>query len=292
MSRALRLPSWLAPPAPEVAIELAPGRVTVSRLGKDGQSLATSSVSESLPAGAIAPSLVTRNIEQPQVVAAAVKKAMDRAGFGHPKRVALVIPDAAARVSLIPLEVVPARASDLDQLMRWHVKKATPFPVEDAVISYAVGGVEGGTTTFVAAAAHRSVVREYEQIADAIGAEAGVVDVSSLTVMNAAIAAGAPNGDWLLVCLAADSTTIAIMRGASLVFHRHRALVGDEPLSALVHQTAMYYEDRLGGTQFQRVVLSGGATETARDLAKREISDRLQTPVQTLDSLMRERGAA
>jgi type IV pilus assembly protein PilM len=249
-------------------------------------------VSESLPPGAITPSLTGRNIEQPQVVAGAVKKALERAGFGSPKRVTLVIPDAAARVSLIPLEVVPSRPADLDQLIRWHVKKATPFPVEDAVISYAVGGVENGNTTFVAVAANRAVVLEYEQIADAIGAEPGVVDVSSLTVMNAAIAAGAPQGDWLLVCLAPDSTTLSIMRGPTLMFHRHRALVDDEPLSALVHQTAMYYEDRLGGTQFQRVVLSGGATDTARELAKREIGDRLQTPVQTLDSLVRQRGAA
>jgi Tfp pilus assembly PilM family ATPase len=287
------LPSWLAPPEAEVAIEIAPGRLTVARLGKDGQSLPASAVSETLPAGAVVPSLVGRNIDQPPVVIGALKKALERAGFGHPKRVALVIPDSAARVSLIPLETVPTRPSDLDQLIRWHVKKATPFPIDDAVLSYVTGAVDNGATTFVAVAASRSVVLEYEAIADAVGAEPGIVDVASLAVMNAAIATGAaPQGDWLLACLAPDSTTLAIMRGPSLLFHRHRATVEDEPLSALVHQTAMYYEDRLGGTQFQRVVLAGGGTDAARELAKREISDRLQTPVQTFDALLRERGAA
>jgi Tfp pilus assembly PilM family ATPase len=283
----------LAPPEPEVAIEFAPGRLTVARLGKDGQSIAASAVSETLPAGAIVPSLVAKNIEQPAVVIGALKKALERGGFGRPKRVALVIPDSSARVSLIPLEAVPARPSDLDQLIRWHVKKATPFPIDDAVVSYSAGATEAGGTTFVAAAASRAVVMEYESIADSAGAEAGVVDVASLAVMNAVLATGhAPQGDWLLVCLAPDSTTLAIMRGRSLVFHRHRVNVEDEPLSALVHQTAMYYEDRLGGTQFERVILSGGATDTIRELAKREIGDRLQTPVQTLDTLLRERGAA
>lgn len=293
MSRALRLPSWLAPPQAEVAIEMAPGRLTVARLGKDGQSLGASSMSETLPAGAVTPSLAGKNIDQPQIVIGALKKALERAGFGYPKRVALVIPDSAARVSLIQLETVPSRATDLEQLIRWHVKKATPFPIEDSVLSFVTAAVENGNTTFAAVAASRAVIMEYESIADAIGAEAGVVDVSSLSIMNSAIATGlAPQGDWLLVSLAPDSTTIAIMRGASLLFHRHRATVDDEPLSALVHQTAMYYEDRLGGTQFQRVVLSGGGTDAIRDLAKREIGDRLQTPVQTLESLMRERGAA
>lgn len=293
MSRALRLPSWLAPPEAEVAIEIAAGRLTVARLGKDGQIAAASAVSETLPPGAVAPSLVAKNIDQPQVVIGALKKALERAGFGRPKRVSIVLPDSAARVSLIPLDVVPSRQADLDQLIRWHVKKATPFPIEDGVLSFSAGAPVGGSTTFTAVAASRAVVQEYEAIADAIGAEPGVVDVASLAVINSVIAAGAaPQGDWLLVCLAADSTTIAILRGPALLFHRHRTTVEDEPLSALVHQTAMYYEDRLGGTQFQRVVLSGGANDTARELAKREIGDRLQTPVQTLDSLTRERGAA
>jgi len=39
-------------------------------------------------------------------------------------------------------------------------------------------------------------------------------------------------------------------------------------------------------------VLAGGASDTIRELAKREIGERLQTPVQTLDTLLRERGAA
>jgi len=273
-----------------VAIEIAPGRVTVARIGKDA---VASSVSEALPAGAVVPSLVGRNVEQPQVVVGAVKKALERAGFGAPKRVALVIPDSAARVSLIQVETVPTRAADLDQLIRWHVKKATPFPIEDGVMSFAIAATENGTTTFAAVAASRAVVMEYESIAAAIGADPGQVDVASLTVMNSAIAAGvAPQGDWLLICLAADSTTIAILRGSALLFHRHRATVDEEPLSALVHQTSMYYEDRLGGTQFQRVVLSGGANDTIRELAKREIGDRLQAPVHTLESLMRERGVA
>jgi Tfp pilus assembly PilM family ATPase len=294
MSRALRLPAWLAPPQAEVAIEIASGRVTVSRLGRDGQFLGASAVSESLPPGAVTPSLAAKNIEQPQVVIAAVKKALERAGFGQPKRVALVLPDSAARVSLIALEVVPARPADLDQLIRWHVKKATPFPIEDGVLSFVAGTPDnGGSTTFTAVAASRAVVMEYETIADAIGADPGLVDVASLTVINSVVAAGAaPQGDWLLVCLASDSTTIAILRGSALLFHRHRATVEDEPLSALVHQTAMYYEDRLGGSQFQRVILSGGVSDTTRELAKREIGDRLQTPVHTLESLLRERGAA
>ena len=40
------------------------------------------------------------------------------------------------------------------------------------------------------------------------------------------------------------------------MFYRHRDAVDEEPLSALVHQTAMYHEDRLGGSRVRaRVAL-------------------------------------
>ena len=78
--------------------------------------------------------------------------------------------------------------------------------------------------------------------------------------MNAVIGGGAaPAADWLLVSPGARRRRRwRFCAGRELMFYRHRAAVDDEPLSALVHQTAMYHEDRLGGTQFSRVWLCGG----------------------------------
>ncbi len=36
-------------------------------------------------------------------------------------------------------EQVPARAQDLDQLIRWQVRKAAPFAIEEAQVSYVPG---------------------------------------------------------------------------------------------------------------------------------------------------------
>ncbi len=287
MSPSLRLPSWLAPPQPEVAIEIAHRRLTVAQLGRGTPAVVTAYASETLPDDAVVPSLTLRNIAHPKVVADALKRALDRAGIKSPSRVALVVPDTVARVSLLPFEQMPSRQSELEQLIRWNVKKSVPFPVEDAVLSYVPATVDGGTTTLAAVVSRRDVIAEYEAVADAIGAHAGIVDLASVNVINAALACGAaPSGDWLLVCLADDSTTIVIMRGTALMFHRHKPAADSEPLSALVHQTAMYHEDRLGGTQFARVLLSGGGAGIVgggHERARKEIADRLQAEVQTLD---------
>jgi hypothetical protein len=103
--------------------------------------------------------------------------------------------------------------------------------------------------------------------------------------MNAVIGgAAAPASDWLLVAMAPEGTTLAIGRGPDLMFYRHRATVEEETMSALVHQTAMYHEDRLGGSRFARIWLCGGAYSAggaARVSA--EISAKLDVPVEAVD---------
>ena len=60
------------------------------------------------------------------------------------KRVALVLPDIVGKLSLVRFEQVPAKAQDLDQLIRWQVRKAAPFKIEDAQIAWVPGMVLPG----------------------------------------------------------------------------------------------------------------------------------------------------
>jgi len=280
-----RKSSWLAPVPPTVAIEIAAGRVTVAELsGGPANAVVSAFASESIPANAVVPALTGPNITDVAVVADALGRALERAGLGSPRRAALVVPDSVARVSLLNFEQLPGRSSDLDQLIRWQLRKATPFPIDDAQVSHFKASADGTATTLAAVIARKDVIAQYESVTNRLGIHAGVVDLASFNIMNAVIGAGsAPAEDWLLVCLATDATTIAIMRGENLMFYRHRT--GDEePLSALVHQTAMYHEDRLGGTKFARVWLAGASLAGGSAAqARREISDRLNVPAEAVD---------
>ena len=75
-------------------------------------------------------------------VSAAVRAVL--AEVGSPKRVGLVVPDSAAKVSMVKFETVPARAEDLAQMVRWQVRKAVPFPIEHAQVAYAPGSAANG----------------------------------------------------------------------------------------------------------------------------------------------------
>lgn len=280
-----RKSSWLTPVPATVAIEIAAGRVTVAELsGGATNAVVSAFASESIPTSAVAPALTGANITDVGVVADALGHALERAGLGSPRRAALVVPDSVARVSLLNFEQLPGRSSDLDQLIRWQLRKATPFPIDDAQVSHFKASADGTATTLAAVIARKDVIAQYEAVTNRLGIHAGVVDLASFNIMNAVIGAGsAPADDWLLVCLATDATTIAIMRGENLMFYRHRT--GDEePLSALVHQTAMYHEDRLGGTKFARVWLAGASLAGGSAAqARREISDRLNVPAEAVD---------
>src|SRR5205085_12306409 len=117
-------------------------------------------------------------------------------------------PDNVAKVSLLRFDKVPERSHDLDELVRWQVRKAAPFRVEDAQISHVAGQKNAdGSTEFVVVMARRDIVREYETVCEEAGAQAGVVDLSTLNVVNAVLAgqnAPAPDTDWLLVHVTPD----------------------------------------------------------------------------------------
>jgi Tfp pilus assembly PilM family ATPase len=234
-------------------------------------------------------------------VSTALNRVLEK--FGRPRRIGLVIPDVVTKVSLVRFETVPPRVADLDQLVRWQVRKSAPFPIEEAQVSYVRGLRTPEGQEFVVSLARRSVIEEYEALCAEAGAHAGLIDLATFNVINSVLAGSASAaaqstgsgstraesmGDWLLVNVAADYVSIAILRGASLIFFRNRAAETDGTLADLVHQTSMYYEDRLKGAGFSRVILAGGSGSLARqsgdlDQIRRSLQDRLRTPVETID---------
>jgi type IV pilus assembly protein PilM len=260
----MRVPAFLRTPPPRVAVEIGPARVTaVSLAGRSatGMTVAGWAV-ESLPAGTVVPSLTAANVARPAELSAAIERAWERLGH-RPKRIALLVPDAATKVSLVRFRDVPARASDLDELIKFQIRKSAPFRVEDSQVSHTAGERTAEGQDFVVVQARRDIVQEYEQACVGAGAVPGLVDLATFGLAQCALAAGlAPSGDWLLVHDASEGASIAIFRGRHLVFFRNRGASGDGQLAEVVHQTAMYYQDRLGGRGFGRVFV-GGIQETA-----------------------------
>jgi Tfp pilus assembly PilM family ATPase len=275
--------SLAAAAGPLAAVGLSGGRISALSVElRGGSPVIAAYASEALPPDALVPSLTAANIRDRAVVGAALSRVL--AKIGKPKRIGLVVADPVAKVSLVKLQQVPVRPQELHQVIRWQIRKSAPFAIEDAQVGYDRGRRDGDGQEFVVTLARRDVIEDYEALCQEAGAHAGVVDLATFNVVNAVLSsrAGAA-GDWLLVNVAPDWASIAILRGPDLIFFRTRGADGEGTLADLVHQTAMYYEDRLSGAGFQRVLLSGGANLDDIDPVRRNLADRLSTPIESVD---------
>jgi type IV pilus assembly protein PilM len=289
-----RLAALFAPSRPLVGLDIGASRVTVVRLaGTAHPAVVAGYAVEPLPPRAVVPALNGVNIADAGLVGAAVSRALERAG-ARAGRAALVVPDSVAKVSLLRFEKVPSRAADFLELIRWQMRKTVPFSVEHAQVSWSPGAVRDGTPgrEFVVTIARKDVIQEYEAVAHAAGLQPGLVDLATFNLVNAALGSGAPPaGDWLVVHVAADYLALVILRGDAVIFYRHRGADDEASLADVVHQTAMYYEDRLQGAGFARVLLAGvgraAGTEAAAGLdtetIRGELERRLRSSVELLD---------
>jgi len=272
---------WLASRPPGAAVEITPARVTAVSVAQEGGAhVVAGHASAGLAPGAVDAALNARNVHDAAALSGAIAGVLDRLS-PRPKRVGLVLPDTVAKVSLVRFEKVPARVQDLDQLIRWQVRKAAPFRIEDAQVAWVPGhAFAQGSREFVVTIARRDVIESYEKACAAAGAYAGIVDIASFNLINLMLAARESSpGDWLLVHAAADYATLAVVRGGDVIFFRNRTTADEGDLADLVHQTTMYHEDRLGGGGFSRIVLAGATargTEQAEEL-RRQLEARTGT---------------
>jgi Tfp pilus assembly PilM family ATPase len=278
------LTSWLASPLPDAAVQIAPECVSVAVIGsRGGESVVQGYAIEPLPAGAVTASLTATNLNSRPAVVEALRRSLDQAGV-RPRRVALILPDPAARVSLVRFDQVPARHEDLEQLMRWQIRKAAPFPIEEACLTFDLSTrTPDGGAEFVVVMARRDTVREYESVCEEVGMHTGLVDVATLCMLNLFLATERSEGDWLVIHAQPSYTSVVILRGAKVIFFRN--MEGDsDGIADVVHQTTMYYQDRLTGQGFKRVLLGGmGKSTGALDQMRRTLSERLGSVIDMID---------
>jgi Tfp pilus assembly PilM family ATPase len=278
------LNAWLASPPPDAAIEIAADRMTAVAVATRAEGLVVSAyASHPLGVGFVTPSLTETNVRNRSEAVRVAQYVLEKLGT-RPRRVALVIPDTVTKVSLLRFDKVPQRRDDFEQLVRWQLRKAAPFSIDTALVSTSPGLPTGEGREFLVELAREEAIREYESVCEEAGVYAGIVETATLGLLGM-LPAGAEDGrDWLLVHVRPDYTTIVIMRGDAVIFHRNRAEDGEEGLPDLVHQTAMYYQDRLSGEGFARVMLAGGGRGAAAvDMTRRALEERLGGTVEVLD---------
>jgi type IV pilus assembly protein PilM len=226
----------------------------------------------------VTPNLMNPNISDPAAVQSVVGDALEAIG-ARGKEISLVIPDAAVRVVLLDFDTLPDRKAEADAVVRFRLKKALPFDVEKASVSYH-SQPNGTTLKVIVAVMMNSVLAEYEGVVRQAGFLPGVVLPSTLAAL------GNLEGDTpsMVVKVAEGSTTIAILDQGRLLLYRtldHGAgTVAAETLAADIYPSAVFFQD-MYGVPIERIYVSG---VEVHDAFAARLSQETGTPVEELVS--------
>jgi hypothetical protein len=234
----------LEPEYPAVAVEVRPGAVAAVRLTREGGRLALGAAGVvDLAPGALEVSLTQPNVRDRAAFEGALGAVLERAGAQGGGPVSLVLPDSAVRLALVPSAGMRGRRKDAEDVVRFRLHKALPFDVRAARVAWEPAG---GEQTMVAVALE-AVVREYEEVLEALGFHPGLVEVSSLALASVT-GEPPPDGDRLLVNWDEGYVSFLLLRGTEPLMVR--TLAGESEVRAVARQatsTLQFYRDRLGG---------------------------------------------
>jgi hypothetical protein len=235
----------LEPDWPTVAVEVRPRGLSVVRLVRDGGRLRLgAAASLDLPEGVLDVSLTRPNVLDGAAFRKALESACERAGALVGGPIALVLPDPAVRLSLVPAADLKARRrAETEQMIRFRLNKAIPFDVQEAQVAWA-GPVAGQV---LVAAVFRPVLEGYEAACRDLGFEPGLVEPSSLALVSA-LARGEASGDRLLVNWDFGYVSLVLTRAGWPILIR--TLAGDLGAEAVLREaanTVLYYHERLDG---------------------------------------------
>lgn len=185
----------------------------------------------------LAPLVNEPNITNPAELSRALQAVVGMIGNGT-ARFGLLLPDNAVRVSILSFETLPENRKEAQALMRWRIKEALPFPLEEARISHEIVAREAERIEVLAVAGKSSVLADYERALELITGGPAVVLPATLALLP--LLPETEGTGQLLIHLCSGSITTAVTAGKRLRLWRTRYLgrLDSNALSRQAHAEA------------------------------------------------------
>lgn len=192
--------------------------------------------SEYLPAG----SIVENNIQDAEVVGAAIERAFSRSR-SKLKKIAIAVSGAAVITKLIKMD---ASLSDNEMGAQIIVEadQYVPYPLDEVAIDFEVQAIDDKNSELanvLLAACRRENVEEREEVLDIAGLEAGIVDIEALAMERAfelvegQVTINQNDPLIALVDIGAFSTSLYIMQNKTTLYVREQVFGGQQLTEAI-----------------------------------------------------------
>jgi type IV pilus assembly protein PilM len=255
-----RVPA-MRPNYPPVAIEMDADEVVLVRLKRKrrGNPELEAHLSREMPADSKRTSMFRPTLGAADEVTAKVRALLETSGT-KPGRASLVLPDNIAKISLVHLPDRPASRKQLDEIIRFKLRRAVPFRLEEATLSYQVLPGEGRGVDVLVILLRKFVIEQYETALANAGTRVGLVDVCTPNLLNLArdriAQLGEGGGDVALFNFASGYFTLVILRQGRIIFYRCKSIVRPDDngsvdagrtLEREIQNSLAYHQEKLGG---------------------------------------------
>jgi type IV pilus assembly protein PilM len=177
---------------------------------------------------------------------------------------AVILPDYAARVSVLDFDSFPSAPDEQAPLVRFRVKKTIPFDIDSAAVSHYVQPRQAGKKVeVVTVTVALEVIARYEALFRSSGYHPGVITTSALAALNLYRGEGVA----VLAKLTGRALTVAVISDQIVKLFRCVALEDEstEEILAVLQPTFAYVEDELA-SPVRRLIVCGIPPEIATQM--------------------------
>jgi type IV pilus assembly protein PilM len=204
--------------------------------------------------GTVVVSPVEDNLLRADAVASAIVRiAPNGASSKRRKPAAVILPDYAARVSVLDFDSFPSSLEEQNSLVRFRVKKTIPFDIDSAAVSHHVQPHPSSKKVdVIAVTVAVEVIARYEALFRSSGFQPGVVTTSALAALNLYRGEGVA----VLAKLSGHALTVSVIANNIVKLFRCVALeeADAEEILGVLHPTFAYVEDELGSPVHRLIV--------------------------------------
>jgi type IV pilus assembly protein PilM len=185
------------------------------------------------------------NILRAESMARAVREVTGDAPGRRRRTAAVILPDHAGRTTVLDFDTFPSKAEEQESLVRFRLRKAVPFDIDSASVSFHPQPRAGSKKVdVVASSMSLETLARYEAPFRAAGLHVGLVTTSMLAALNSLPGAGCQ----VLVKLSSLVLAVGVTDGGALRLLRTIELPGASPDAIAEHllPTLTFVEDEWG----------------------------------------------
>ncbi len=291
-----------------LGLEIGQKALRAAKLKKNGGAFEVLWLKEApLPEGLVQDSFTEPNLRDVPEFAAAVRGLLN--GNARGSRVAVALPDYVARVQVLDFDSAPKK-DDAEQMLRWRLKKALPFEIDQATLRWQYLGRfvvnEKDQHRYLASIIKTGILSQYRNALAGAGLNAKSLGLATFSIWNlfrANIAGELGEGaDFAVMNLSAGKLSVIIFSKGSPHFMRLKDLgKSDDSVEYSIDvirilrelsASLIYYKENFSSAPIRTVYLTsdtGGVYELAKEASARSGID---ARVFSLESAVRPVSAA